>query len=55
MRNARRFVCSATSPAARKAISLLEDLGVLHETTGKQRDRVYAYREYMQILTGDDS
>jgi len=44
-----------SAPAARKAIGLLEDLGVLRETTGKQRDRVYAYREYMQILTGDDS
>ncbi len=39
-----------TAPPARKAIELLEDLGVLHETTGKQRDRVYAYQEYLQIL-----
>ena len=25
------------------------------EITGRQRDRVYAYHEYMQILTGDEA
>jgi hypothetical protein len=24
---------------------------VLHETTGKQRDRVYAYHAYLELLT----
>ena len=42
-----------TAPTARKAIDLLETLDVLRETTGRQRDRVYAYHEYMRILTGD--
>lgn len=28
----------------------LEDLGLLHEKTGKQRDRVYAYTAYIDIL-----
>jgi len=40
-----------TAPPARKAIDLLESLGVLRETTGKQRDRVYVYHDYLQILT----
>ncbi|MBL4698603.1 MAG: Fic family protein [Phycisphaerales bacterium] len=43
-----------TAPPTRKAIELLESVGVLHETTGKQRDRVYAYREYLDVLTGED-
>jgi len=44
-----------SAPTARKAIELLEAIGVLRETTGKQRDRVYAYDEYMQILTSGDA
>ena len=44
-----------TAPPTRKAIELLERLGVLREITGKQRDRAYAYHEYMQILTGDEA
>jgi Fic family protein len=40
-----------TAPPARKAIELLEHLGVLRETTGKQRDRVYAYHAYLDLLT----
>ena len=43
-----------TAPPARKAIELLEDLGVLREITGKQRGRVYAYHEYLEALVGDD-
>ncbi len=48
-------VLGLTAPPTRKAIELLERLGVLREITGKQRDRVYAYHEYMQILTGDET
>lgn len=40
-----------TAPPARKAIDLLKDLGVLRETSGKQRDRVYAYHAYLDLLT----
>ena len=40
-----------TAPPARKAIDLLEELGVLHETTGKQRARAYAYHDYLELLT----
>ena len=41
-------------PPARKAVELLERLGVLREITGARRGRVYAYHEYLQILTADD-
>ncbi|MCP3904409.1 MAG: Fic family protein [Planctomycetes bacterium] len=44
-----------TAPTARKAVDLLETLDVLRETTGKRRDRVYAYHEYMQILTSGET
>ena len=40
-----------TAPPARKAIELLEEIGVLRETTGKQRDRAYAYHAYLDLLT----
>jgi len=43
-----------TTPTANKAIAALIAAGVLIEQTGKQRDREYAYHEYLRILTGDD-
>ena len=43
-----------TPPPTRKAIELLESLGVLREITGKRHSRTYAYHEYLRILTGDD-
>jgi len=44
-----------TAPTARKAVGILVDVGVLRETTGKQRDRVFAYHKYLQVLTSDES
>ena len=44
-----------TAPPTRKAIELLESLGVLREITGKRRGRAYAYHEYLQVLTGDEA
>lgn len=44
-----------TSPTARKAIEVATTVGILRETTGRQRDRAYAYHKYLQILTGDDA
>lgn len=43
-----------TAPPARKAVELLEAIGVLRETTGNKRGRVYAYHEYLRALTGGD-
>jgi Fic family protein len=39
-----------TKPTAGKAIQLLESLGVLTETSGKLRDRTYAYAAYLRKL-----
>jgi Fic family protein len=39
-----------TKPTAGKAVQLLESLRVLTETTGKQRDRTYAYAAYLEKL-----
>jgi Fic family protein len=40
----------ATKPTAAKAIDLLEQYEILRETTGRQRDRVYAYEQYLAVL-----
>jgi Fic family protein len=39
-----------TRPTAGKAISVLEDTGVLVEVTGRERDRRYHYKAYMDRL-----
>lgn len=43
----------ATKPTATKAVAVLEDAGVLRETTGRKRDRTYAYHAYLDALTAD--
>ena len=42
-----------TKPTAGKAIEALLKAGVLRETTGRQRDRVYAYEAYLKVLSED--
>ena len=44
-----------TPPPTRKAIELLNSLGVLREITGNRRRQAYVYHEYLEILTGDDA
>lgn len=39
-----------TIPTIAKAVSTLIDCGIVRETTGRQRDRIYAYSEYLAIL-----
>ncbi len=39
-----------TKPTAGKAVHLLEDTGVLMETSGKRRDRTFAYKAYLEKL-----
>ncbi len=39
-----------TAPTVRSAIECLERLGIVREVTGKQRDRIYVYHKYVQIL-----
>jgi Fic family protein len=40
----------ASKPTATRAIEALAEVGVLVETTGKKRDRSFAYRAYMERL-----
>ncbi len=42
-----------TKPTAGKAIDALCKAGILSETTGRQRDRVYAYVAYLNVLVED--
>lgn len=42
-----------SKPTAIKALEALQRAGILRETTGKRRDRVYAYHRYLQVLTQD--
>jgi Fic family protein len=43
----------STAPTARSAIELLDRIQILRETSGKQRDRIYAYHAYLHILTNE--
>ena len=42
-----------SKPTAVKALNALQAAGVLHEITGKRRDRIYAYQAYLQVLAPD--
>jgi Fic family protein len=39
-----------TAPTARSALQKLLQLGIVAEISGKQRDRVYVYQRYLNIL-----
>lgn len=41
----------ATKPTTGKAIEALCAAGLLHEITGKKRDRVYSYQAYLDVLS----
>lgn len=43
----------ATKPTAIKAIGSLVDAGVLTETTGRKRDRLFGYAAYLELLRDD--
>ena len=43
-------ILKTTKPTASKAVHLLENLGVLTETSGKRRDRTFAYAAYLEKL-----
>ena len=42
-----------SKPTVIKAIEAIEETGILKETSGKRRDRVYAYQKYLDVLTGE--
>jgi len=45
---------NTTKPTAGKAIDTLVDVGVLAETTGGKRNRMFKYSKYIRLLNGDD-
>lgn len=47
------YVLKLTFPAVSKAMKQLEMVGILKETTGAKRDRVYEAREILKILEED--
>lgn len=48
-----RVLLDTTKPTANKAIQALCRAEVLSEVTGKRRDRIYAYRAYLDVLAED--
>ncbi len=46
-------ILKTTKPTATKAIESLRKAKILFETTGRQRDRVYAWKNYLTLLTGE--
>lgn len=44
---------SLTAPTVRSAIESLVTLGLVRETTGKRRDRLFVYSRYLDILQKD--
>lgn len=44
---------STTKPTVTRALGDLEHLGIVHEVTGRPRNRVYMYKEYLDILNRD--
>lgn len=43
----------ASKPTAIRAIGILEEAGILAETTGRRRDRSFAYQAYLDLLRVD--
>lgn len=44
-----------SQPTASALVRELEDLRIVEEITGKQRNRVFAYRDYLELFPGADS
>ena len=44
---------SLTAPTVRSAIDNLQKIGLVRETTGKRRDRLFVYSRYLDVLQED--
>lgn len=42
--------CGISLPTVLRSLTTLEELGIVHEITGKERNKVFAYRQYLNIL-----
>lgn len=45
--------CGTTKPTVGRALQDLEHIGIAKEVTGKPKNRLYVYREYLDILNHD--
>lgn len=45
--------CGTTKPTATRALQDLEKLGIAREITGKPKNRIYVYEQYLDILNSD--
>lgn len=48
-----RELLATTKPTAGKAVEALEQEGLLKEVTGRRKDRVFVYQQYLDVLRGD--
>jgi Fic family protein len=44
--------CNITIPTVTKSIQYLEELKIVREITGRERNKVYVYKKYLDILNG---
>ena len=44
-----------SAPTVRASIEALEKAGIVHELSGKRRDRVFGYRRYLDLMGSDTS
>ena len=51
--NTRQLVdsCALTLPSALRNLKILEDLKIIREITGKQRNKIFVYDQYLHILS----
>jgi Fic family protein len=43
--------CGIALPTALRALTTLQQLGIVHEITGKERNKVFEYKKYMELLS----
>jgi len=43
--------CGVSLPTVLRSLATLEELGIVHETTGKGRNKRYVYQDYLEILS----
>lgn len=50
-----REVLKVSAPTASSLLTAMAAAGILRETTGKQRNRIFAYAEYLDLIPGSSS
>lgn len=46
-----RTACGVSLPTVLRSLNVLETLGIVTETTGKERNKMFAYTEYLDVLS----